>query len=238
MMFKKDFVVAIKVSGKVLREDGELVRVPFGSEYSILLKNLKQTQKAVVGITIDGKSVTENRLIVNPNSSVDLERPVSNDEGFKFKFIERTSSIESYRGIKAEDGLVVIDFQFEREIPVQTYRPGVYYRKRFLDDGFSNPIERGASYNDFDVSCSLYNGSVKAVNNVGITGSGSSSDQSFTYGSVRILEPEIHRIIFRLVGDVDKPVLVDSKKICDLCGQVYSSDAMFCKFDGNRLRLL
>ena len=40
MMYNNKLVAAIKSNGKVLREFGEEVYIPFGSEYSILIKNL------------------------------------------------------------------------------------------------------------------------------------------------------------------------------------------------------
>ena len=39
MMYLQKLAVAVKVNGKVLREVGDTVYIPFGSEYSILIKN-------------------------------------------------------------------------------------------------------------------------------------------------------------------------------------------------------
>ncbi len=40
MMYKQNFVVVVKCNGKILREqDSDVVYLPFGAEYSILLKN-------------------------------------------------------------------------------------------------------------------------------------------------------------------------------------------------------
>jgi hypothetical protein len=61
-------------------------------------------------------------LVIDPGRSVDLERWIKNgnlSEGNRFKFIERTSAIEDGpRGIKQEDGLVRIEYQFEIPRPV------------------------------------------------------------------------------------------------------------------------
>ena len=115
MMHKKNLVAAIKVGGKVLRESSERVELPFGSEYSILLKNL-DTVRQMVKITIDGQDATGGDwLVLSPNSSMDVERFVSDlNCGNRFKFIERTEQIESHRGVKAEDGLVRIEFKREK----------------------------------------------------------------------------------------------------------------------------
>src|ERR1700676_1587045 len=105
MTYRKNFVCAIKVNGKVLRESSDRVELPFGSEYGVLLKNLDSVRMQA-RISIDGKEAT-GWLIIGPNQSIDVERFVEDlDRGNRFKFIERTERIEEHRGIKAEDGLV------------------------------------------------------------------------------------------------------------------------------------
>jgi hypothetical protein len=123
MMYESKMAAAIKVKGKVLREFKDTVHIPFGSEYSILLKNLN-TKRAVVNIFIDGQDIVEGGLVLNAGQEVDLERFVKNGnltEGNRLKFIERTAGIEQHRGVKLEDGLVRVEFQFEQ--PVPAYRP-------------------------------------------------------------------------------------------------------------------
>ena len=116
MMYNQKLVASIKVKGKILREFKDTVYIPFASEYSILLKNLN-TVRAVVNIYIDGDNAVPGGLVIEPSQSVDLERWVKNGnltEGNKFKFIERTAKIEEGpRGIKEEDGLIRVEYQFE-----------------------------------------------------------------------------------------------------------------------------
>jgi len=116
MTYKKNFVACIKVNGNVLREHGDLVYLPFGSEYKILLKNMN-TVRAVVKITIDGKDVGEE-LVINANSQMELERFIDGnlDRGYRFKFIEKTQEISEHRGDRVEDGLIQIQYRFERRI--------------------------------------------------------------------------------------------------------------------------
>lgn len=119
MMYQDRFVVAIKNNGRVLREHGDTTYLPFGCEYSILLKN-KNTVRALVRVEIDGKDATGGiQLIVPANGSIDLKRFIEDgnfERGHKFKFIERTKKIEDGpRGIQAEDGLIRVEFEFERE---------------------------------------------------------------------------------------------------------------------------
>lgn len=117
MMYQSKLVASLKANGKILREFKDTVYIPFGSEYSFLIKNLNTT-RALVNIFIDGDNVIEGGLVLNAGQEVDLERYVKNgnlNAGNKFKFIERTNAIEDGpRGIKLEDGLVRIEFQFEK----------------------------------------------------------------------------------------------------------------------------
>lgn len=115
MTYKRNFVAAIKVDGKVLRESGDQVEIPFGSEFSILLKNLNSV-RAEAQITIDGK-VAGPWYILGPNESVEIERfnvSSNSDRGNHFKFIERTTAVEKGRGVQLEDGLVRVEFKREK----------------------------------------------------------------------------------------------------------------------------
>lgn len=118
-MYNQKLVVCIKTAGKILKEfNKDQVRVPFGSEYSIYLKNLNSV-RALVHISIDGKSVDDNSgFVVHPNESVDIERFIKNGnltKGNCFKFIERSAKVEAHRGVEAEDGIIRVEFQFEKQ---------------------------------------------------------------------------------------------------------------------------
>ena len=116
-MYESKLVASLKANGKILREFKDTVYIPFGSEYSFLLKNLNTT-RALVNVFIDGEDMTPGGLVLNAGQEVDLERSIKGGnltEGNRFKFIERTSAIEDGpRGVKLEDGLVRIEFQFEK----------------------------------------------------------------------------------------------------------------------------
>lgn len=132
-MYQNKFVVAIKANGKVLRETKDLVQLPFGSEFSVLVKNLN-SRRAKFSLHIDGTDVLDGtEIIVDANSEVEMKRFIRNgnmDEGNAFKFIERTAAIEDGpRGIKVDDGVVRVEFTFEQEAPVvtTTYHRDVWY---------------------------------------------------------------------------------------------------------------
>ena len=142
-MYNNKLVASIKANGKILREFKDTVYIPFGSEYSFLIKNLNTT-RALVNIFIDGDNVIEGGLVLNAGQEVDLERYVKNGNlkaGNRFKFIERTAAVEEYRGVKLEDGIVLIEFQFEkpqqvRPNPFQTNMP-IYGQYQGVTDKFS-----------------------------------------------------------------------------------------------------
>lgn len=120
-MYDSKFVVAIKSGGKVLKEAKDLVHLPFGSEFSVLVKNLN-SRRAKFTLHIDGTDVLDGEnIIVNANAEVEMKRFIRNgnmDEGNAFKFIERTAKIEDGpRGIKMDDGVVRVEFWFEQEAP-------------------------------------------------------------------------------------------------------------------------
>lgn len=116
MMYSNYMAAAIRVDGKTLKEKGGEVLLPFGSEYSVFLKNINSV-KAKAKVFIDGEEVTNGWLVLNPNETIDLERFIQKmDKGNKFKFIERTEKIEEDRGIKADDGLVRVEFKFAKKV--------------------------------------------------------------------------------------------------------------------------
>ena len=125
-MYRNKFVGCVRVGGQILREFGDSVRVPFGSEYELYFRNL-ENRKVKVSVSIDGTDVLEGRsLIIDPNSTAELTRFIKNGNltsGNRFKFIEKTGKIQAHRGNKIEDGLIRIEFEYEMEFP--KYEPPV-----------------------------------------------------------------------------------------------------------------
>lgn len=120
MVYQEKFVAVIKVGGKVLREQGDLVTLPFGCEYEILLKNL-DSRKAVVDISVDGQDVLNgSQLIVYPNSEFSLQGFLQgNHVKNKFKFIQKTKEISDHRGDRIDDGIVRVQYTFEEKPEVK-----------------------------------------------------------------------------------------------------------------------
>jgi len=177
-MYKDKFVVAIKVGGKVLRETKDLVHLPFGSEFSVLVKNLN-SRRAKFTLDIDGTNVLDGtEIIVDGNSEVEMKRFIRNgnmNEGNAFKFIERTAAIEDGpRGIKVDDGVVRVEFWFEKEKPEvkeiihyhrhdhwwDTYYP---YRKVILGDVYASGATYSSNASSSDASGSIANATLGRV---------------------------------------------------------------------------
>lgn len=138
MMYSKQLVAAVKVGGKVLRESSDRVYLPFGSEYSVLLKNLSSVRMQA-RISIDGKNTSDSWFVIGPNSSIEIERFVTNgnlSSGNRFKFIERTESVEKHRGVKAEDGLVRVEFKRERVFEAPKVVEHHTYHHHYNDWGY------------------------------------------------------------------------------------------------------
>ena len=269
MMYNSKMVATIKSNGKVLREFKEKVLIPFSSEYSIYLKNLN-TQRAEVHVYIDGEDQTPDGLCLNAGQECELERSIKNGnlkEGNKFKFIERTDAVEQHRGIKLEDGIVRIEYRFEKprvSYPVQSVQgmPGWNNILRGIGDGSINAV--GASDSSgfpSDTATFRYTGASTMINNVqcsatsanvapqafyndaGITVAGSKSTQSFTTVSMGEMETETHTIVLQLLGEtpdnkpIQKAVTVKAKPKCDTCGHTNKATAEFCNKCGTSLKL-
>ena len=151
VMYNNKLVASLKANGKILREFKDTVYIPFGSEYSILLKNLN-TVRAVVNVFIDGDNIVPDGIVLGVGQEIDLERSIKNhnlNEGNRFKFIERTAAVENGpRGIKLEDGLIRIEFQFEKAVPQSTTAWGSTWNDKWKNNTYEHGI-RGSTSGDF-----------------------------------------------------------------------------------------
>lgn len=232
MLHHKNLVVAIKVDGKVLRESENTVYLPFGSEYSILFKNLSHT-RVKVWPSIDGKSIfgdSSEALILNPRESIEVERFVTQlDVGNRFKFIERTAAVEEGRGITAEDGLVTVDFDFE---VYSGYSLPAYSLFRSYASASVHP--QGVIYDS---------NPMPTANSAGITAPGSISTQQFIRVPDFVTENAKKTITLQLLGttatgvEVAKPKVVAVER-CSICKTKAKARAKFCAECGSSLELI
>ena len=239
MVHSNNLVIAIKVNGKVLREFGDTVYLPFGCEYSIYIKNLSD-RKASVDLSIDGESILGYRsLIVDGNSDTEVERFLGDDlnKGYKLKFIERSDKVEEHRGVNAEDGVLVIKYKFERSEQIFNYSPIFTNRTNYSIVG-GDLSTSNATYSTNNVTSSQ---SLNFIDETGLTVEGNDSNQSFSHSYIGQLEMTTHTISLSLKGETEgnkhirQPVTTKSKIKCKTCGTKNKAKNKFCKECGTRL---
>jgi len=215
MTYNNKFVAVVKCNGKILVEKNGIVHIPFGSEYTILLKNLNSV-KAVVDITIDGQDILDsNRLIVHPNSSNELKGFMKDNRVTnKFKFIQKTEEISDFRGDNIDDGIIRIEITFETSL-IPNWG---YYT---YNQNYTSPISKSAvSYRFTSEGIT-----VKGDNNV---------NQSFAPGFTNPLEYSSSVIILILRGiredntKVSNLISVKNKVFCETCGTRNLPKNKFC----------
>lgn len=264
-MYANKLVASVKANGKILREFKDTVYIPFGSEYSILLKNL-DTRRVIVNVYIDSENMVEGGLVIRPGQEIDLERSIKNgnlSQGNKFKFIERTSSIENHRGIKLEDGLIRVEYQFEKIQPNWHYNAATWHNNIGNYNPYIFTISQGSGCVSSTATIGIAQNSAishqyqpdvtysstatlttASLNDVGITVPGSISNQAFATVGWFPTEVEKHSIVLKLLGEtadnkiVTEPVTVKSKPKCTTCGKQNKATAKFCTECGTGLQIV
>lgn len=264
MMYHEKFVAVVKHGDKILRDRGGEVRLPFGSEYTILLKN-KNVVDAVANVEVDGEDVLQGHQIIVPaNETVEIKGWMRDmKETNKFRFINKTKEIQNHRGDRIDDGIIRISYQFEMEFDTKIYlrsisppqsewppffpdRPSdgpswTYYNHETSAGMYSNSLSSNTkSFSGSTVNC-CYN---TPASDEGITIKGQKINNSYTYGSVGPLESTKHVIILRLFGErrvgnrikkVKKVIPTRSKIQCEVCGRKWKSHMQHCGNCGNYL---
>ena len=250
MVYKDNFIAVVKHNGSIMREINGAVKLPFGSEYSILLKN-KDSRTAVASIEIDGEDVMGgHRYIVPGNTTRELKGFLKGiNAKNRFRFIKKTKEISEFRGDRLDDGLVRVEFWYEQK----QEQPWVIYNNWPLHWDFtphdSSKIGSthqftytsqtlGSTGNDSGIVSSLMSCEVsQPLVDEGITVKGSKTNQQFHYGHVGTLETSSSVIIIKLVGrteragrivKVKRPITVKTKIQCPTCGRKWKSSMNFC----------
>jgi len=169
----------------------------------------------------------------------------------RFKFIQKTKQISNYRGDRVDDGLIRVEFAFEKEKPEIVHHYHVYHNK---DDWYWPYGPRyyknnylGRAWPNSSVKCNFNSSNnITAVmesntsygnnsfNDNGITVKGSEINQNFDYGNIDELELS-HVMIIKLRGKkrnkttkIKKPITVKTKLVCPTCGKKSNSNSKFC----------
>jgi len=245
--YQKKMVVAVKSNGKILRETAEgCVFLPFGSEYSLLLKNLDSVNVGVE-VEIDGKSVTESgRIHILPGYDFELQGHINNFEiANKFKFIERTDEISSHRGDRIDDGFIRVKF-FREKIslePIEVhhhYYPNYWYPIWITGPWTYAPqIYYLSGQTDSFTQCSS---ALQEADNAGITVKGSEVNMPFMENNLPVVfEDRYETIVLSLRGikqtgeQVKEPITVDTRKLCSTCGRSSGFKDNYCSTCGTHL---
>ena len=140
MTYKDNFVAEVKCNGKILRIRDGAVNLPYGSEYTLLLKNLN-SRKVSVKVHVDGQDVLDySSLILDPNSSTELEGFLSGTVAKNhFKFIHKTKQIQEHRGDKIDDGLIRVEFAFEKPTPEVIKKTIIHEHHEYHDHYYHRP---------------------------------------------------------------------------------------------------
>jgi hypothetical protein len=247
----------IKVKNKVMREHNSTIYLPFGSDFTIFLKN-HNSVRASVKIKIDGEDILNgSSLIVNAFSELNLERFLDggNAKGPKLKFVEKTEAVRETKTETAMDGLVEITYQYEQAYIVSLYPNPLNTLYGSIGDGpidyntrttnlYSSAV--GASIGStscFDSAVASASSSSLPVakNDDGMTVKGEDSNQQFINTSIGMLENTVNVITFMLKGDVNQtkvtePITVKTKIVCKKCNARNAWNANFCSICGNNLK--
>lgn len=259
MVYKKQFALSIRANGKILREREDKVFIPFGTQYEIVMKNLNSC-RASVQVWVDGELVSGIvPIVIEGNDTFVLKRSFSRgteSEGNSFKFIERIERIEEFRGIRIDDGMIRVEYQFEERVEekvrevVRTYekyiehRP-VFYPQPYYSPYYSpyNPIycadpnyKLGISYSSQDSSA--------IASSVGITAPGEKVEQSIPQKQTSFLfSGEKNVLVLQMIGcveerKVEKVVDVKMKIKCGVCGKSSRGSVKFCSGCGSSLQIV
>jgi len=264
MVYSNKLVAVVKVNGNIIREDKDIVHLPYGCEYSILLKNLSM-QDCVVDVQVDGQDVLAgSRIVVRANQEHELIGFLSNASiTNRFKFIQKTDKIVEYRGDRIDDGFINISFQFVKPnisyITWKTYIPPVQFRNydvygSFCCDssigfkgisgptGLTGPTGPTGPIGCVGIPANLTSCSVNQISqDEGITVKGSQASGQYHTTYISNLETEKYNIILRLKGytntsqPVLKPVYNNTKLTCSTCGKTSKSHMKFCPNCGTSL---
>lgn len=184
--------MAVKVDGSILREFDKVVYLPFGTEYTLFFKNTS-TRRVKIKVTVDGQDVMDgSSLVIEGNSTSELKRFIKNSnlhEGNSFKFIEKTEKVSKHRGDRIDDGLITVEYEFEKEQPKVYFNPPHIITKTAKSPQPNSPSwwneMNHSTYSDSVMSmdaastANVYR-NVLPQNTAGITAPGSHNNQQFS----------------------------------------------------------
>lgn len=198
--------------------------------------------RAKVKVFVDGTDATDGvELIINDvtsENSLELTRFIVNcnlTTGNRFKFIEKTSQIEDHCDIRAEDGLIRIEWEYEKVVQVISIFP-LSRPKPWLPPYNPNQPYVGTPINNPAIYFATCQGT-------GITVLGSVSTQSFLATLGFETDGNRHAIILKLMGEnrsdkpINIPITVKTKQKCQTCGKMGLPTNNVCSTYGTSLKI-
>jgi len=222
------YVIAILNNGKVLREVNGKVYLPFYSDYSIRIKNPKDTRVGV-SIDIDGTDVTDGKIIVDARSHFDFNRMIVDGnlyDGPSLRFVPIGDG-RVQDPTSRDNGIVLVKFYPERT---------TYYRKANF-----GPLRPDYYYNTYSTTSNLFSCSTSDLTNTslnkGATVPGSNISQAFITVSFNCDPVPVAELKLQLLGS-NKSLLVEKtrRSFCVNCGTSVKNRDRFCYKCGARLR--
>lgn len=256
MVYSEKFVAVLVVDGKILREirtnGNDEVRIPFGTEYSIRFKNLNSTRVAV-SVHVDGDDTLDgSKLVINPNEEHELKGFMQGGSvRNRFKFIEKTNKISEYRGDHIDDGIIRIEYQFEKKPQLNKhydppkvwpspyphpYDPWGPYKVTYTertDSFWSNPNSQIGLQKLKDNKQISFNSSIlRGRDKEGITVKGSQTHQAYSTTWLGAMEEAKHVITFHLKGVVESDKA--RKKAARVVEPLYTRTKITCPTCGTK----
>lgn len=225
-MYLKDFVVTLEVKGQTCREvkneqGGNLIYIPFGSDYSLQFRNMRNV-RALVEVKIDGAEVTAGGLVIGANSSSSLTGKIDGDSTKnQFRFIRKTERIKNVRGDKPMDSVVEVKVTFEEDVTelLRAWQYGGYARPvksaRISWQNDQSSLLRSCSLGQVGFNCST-------GPEGGLTVPGTPTNVNYSTTSFR-RSSDVTSVSFFLTGTnpeslpIAQPVVTRSERICPTC---------------------
>ena len=241
MMHSNNFVLAVKDNGgRVLRELGGGVYLPFHSEYSLYLKN-NNNVRACCAVDIDGMDVLGGKeLILDANGYVELERFLVDgnlSSGKKFKFVPQGHS-DVQDPSSGDNGIIKVTFWKES---VEQKCSGNILRSLSINELLSRDVGKGMYMDSVAppvqdsvmYSCSFASAPVSD----GATVAGSDSNQNFTVGHFGMKDMSSETVLqLTLVSRKEVLTVKETKYVyCVKCGKKNPFTANCCMKCGTKL---
>jgi hypothetical protein len=246
----------ITVNRNRVKNYGESIYLKDGTNFEIELWN-PTTYKVLASINIDGKSISENGIIIKPGERVYLERWIDAPKKFKFSTYNVEDSDEAKNAI-SENGRVKVLFYSERLknffpsgstwngiITTGGDQPYYYNYNTIGTPNNTNLPFGGTTVNNIFTSTSFTAGNASVAGSLsteksietGITSEGENSSQIFVAETGDYNTWASQTVEWKILPESMKPVEVQKiRSYCTDCGtRIRANSWKFCPACGEKL---